>query len=42
MDFSDSELISNLDSKCENILEIIHYVYISFYINASDLVNIYV
>lgn len=42
MDFNDSELISNLDSKCEDILEIIYYVYISFYINASDLVNIYV
>ena len=42
MDFNDSELISNLDSKCEEILEIIYYVYISFHINTSDLVNIYV
>jgi len=42
MNLNDSELISNLESRCEEILEIIIMLMYFFSMRISDLVNAYV
>lgn len=42
MNLNDSELISNLESRCEEILEIIIMLMYFFPTRTSDLVNTYV
>lgn len=42
LNLNDSELISNLESRCEEILEIIIMLMYFFSMRISDLVNAYV